>query len=234
MARIVKKPDIRKSEILNSAQRLFYQKGFENTTVNEIISSAGIAKGTFYHYFKAKDDLISEIIDRYITQIAEEINFVLDDSGLPPTQKLNFFFLKAGFFKPGNKFLSSILVRLIYLDLNRLIKDQMISTYSNTMTPLLAQILEEGNSKGNFYAGIPVYTAQFIITAYLNLLEDLAQAVLNKKLESHERLMLTEKSNTYSSAICKILGIEENSVSILDKELIDQYFQIFSSIQQSK
>ena len=60
MVRIAKQPDVRKAEIVNTSQRLFYQRGYENTSVNEIVLNAGIAKGTFYHYFRSKSDVIDE------------------------------------------------------------------------------------------------------------------------------------------------------------------------------
>lgn len=50
-----------RQRILSSAQRLFYEKGFEATSVREIIEDVGCAKGTFYLYFETKMDLLYEI-----------------------------------------------------------------------------------------------------------------------------------------------------------------------------
>jgi AcrR family transcriptional regulator len=44
---------VRRTEILDVAQSLFYRKGYEPTSVQDIITEIGIAKGTFYHYFSA-------------------------------------------------------------------------------------------------------------------------------------------------------------------------------------
>jgi len=54
MTRIVKAPDVRRSELIACAQRLFYSKGYENTSVSDIVNEVGVAKGTFYYYFKSK------------------------------------------------------------------------------------------------------------------------------------------------------------------------------------
>ena len=54
MARTVKEPDVRRNEILDVAQQFFYTKGYEQTSVHDIIDQIGIAKGTFYHYFGSK------------------------------------------------------------------------------------------------------------------------------------------------------------------------------------
>ena len=73
MVRIVKEHEERKNELLDAAQALFYQNGYETTSVAKIIDSVGIAKGTFYHYFKSKTDLLDQIVERQIRTIDREI-----------------------------------------------------------------------------------------------------------------------------------------------------------------
>lgn len=50
-----------KSRIVKSAWTLFYKNGYEETTVNDIIAASKTSKGTFYHYFKGKDALLSSL-----------------------------------------------------------------------------------------------------------------------------------------------------------------------------
>ena len=50
-----------KSKIVSAAWSLFYDNGYENTTVDEIISLSGTSKGSFYHYFESKDALIGSL-----------------------------------------------------------------------------------------------------------------------------------------------------------------------------
>ncbi len=56
-----KSPGKTREKIVSSAMELFARKGFDKTTVDEIVAKAGVAKGTFYLYFKSKDDLIKEL-----------------------------------------------------------------------------------------------------------------------------------------------------------------------------
>ena len=53
--RIVKEHEERKNEILDTAEILFEEKGYDKCSVNDILNRIGIAKGTFYHYFKSKE-----------------------------------------------------------------------------------------------------------------------------------------------------------------------------------
>ena len=47
-----------KEKIIEAAWELFMEKGYDNTTLNEIIERAGTSKGAFYHHFRAKEDLL--------------------------------------------------------------------------------------------------------------------------------------------------------------------------------
>ena len=56
-----------RENIINAAWKLFYEEGFAETTINDIMREADISKGTFYYYFNSKDDLLgtlSEVLDR--------------------------------------------------------------------------------------------------------------------------------------------------------------------------
>ena len=64
--RISKEHDVRRNEILDKAAGLFEERGYNNTTVNDILREVNIAKGTFYYYFKSKEEVLDAIIDRYL------------------------------------------------------------------------------------------------------------------------------------------------------------------------
>ena len=64
-----------REKIINTAWKLFYEKGFGETTINDILREADISKGTFYYYFRSKDDLLgtlSEILDREYERLEGE------------------------------------------------------------------------------------------------------------------------------------------------------------------
>lgn len=78
-----------KERILEVAWKLFFEKGYENTTIDEIIRICGISKGGFYHHFSAKDDLLnhlSYLFDEQYKKLSEE----LDDS-LSAMEKLYYY-----------------------------------------------------------------------------------------------------------------------------------------------
>lgn len=65
-----------RDRIVRTAWNLFYRKGFEKTTVNDILREAGIAKGTFYYYFRSKDrllDTLPVLLDEKYRALAESL-----------------------------------------------------------------------------------------------------------------------------------------------------------------
>lgn len=65
-----------KETIIEAAWDLFHEKGFEQTTINDIITRAGVAKGSFYYYFHSKDtllDTLSSILDKHYKLIEPDI-----------------------------------------------------------------------------------------------------------------------------------------------------------------
>jgi AcrR family transcriptional regulator len=60
--RVIKEPEERRNEILDTAETLFFTKGYGKTTVNDILQAIGIAKGTFYYYFKSKEEVMDAVL----------------------------------------------------------------------------------------------------------------------------------------------------------------------------
>lgn len=64
-----KKAMITRSNLLDSAQKLIGQFGYDMVTVDDIVADCGVAKGTFYHYFKSKSDILSSLSSSYYDKL---------------------------------------------------------------------------------------------------------------------------------------------------------------------
>ena len=63
----MKKGDARRGELLAASEKLFYTKGYENTSVQDILDAVGFSKGGFYHHFDSKLAVLEAICQQYPT-----------------------------------------------------------------------------------------------------------------------------------------------------------------------
>lgn len=133
-----------RGRIINAAWALFYEQGYEDTTVEEIIERSGTSKGSFYHYFEGKDALLSSLaflFDEKYEQLREQL-----DDGMHAFDKLMFL----------NRELFRMIEDRVSLDLlARLISTQLVTRgekhlldHNRTYYRLLRSIIAEGQARG--------------------------------------------------------------------------------------
>jgi AcrR family transcriptional regulator len=78
MARVVKKPEVRREEIVSAAQDLFLRNEYEKTTLQDIMRKVKIAKGTIYHYFTSKEELLEAVVKNMAHQYVSRLRTILE------------------------------------------------------------------------------------------------------------------------------------------------------------
>jgi AcrR family transcriptional regulator len=76
-----KRPHVRRDELLAAAQRVLLQRGQDGASVDEVTATAGAAKGTFYLYFRSKDDLVTALQEQFSTAVAESMRAAAEHDG---------------------------------------------------------------------------------------------------------------------------------------------------------
>ena len=134
----------RKNEIMEISSNLFYSKGISETTISEIAYLANIGKGTFYEYFKNKDDVINEYIKTYFTNAHHQINEKIDNY---KTNREKILFIVKYLFKSkeiDEKF-TYILVEFLRLTFNKKNEElKKFHQFNEQVLNLINQYLEKG------------------------------------------------------------------------------------------
>lgn len=76
-----------RDQVAKAAVELFAEKGYANTSVQEVVERAGVTKGAMYHYYRSKDDLLFDIYERMLTLQREHLDEIVA-RGLPAAETL--------------------------------------------------------------------------------------------------------------------------------------------------
>jgi len=155
MTRIIKKYDERKREFLNTAQELFFTKGYEQTSVEAIIKKMRLSKGTFYYYFKSKEDLLDQLTCKMGEKILEEVKKIADREDLDAVAKLNKAYAVTGNIKLENIELLKVLIEVLYNDRNLFFRYKIFLKFTELITPEFTKIIRQGVNEKLFNTPYP-------------------------------------------------------------------------------
>lgn len=77
-----------KQRILDTGRGIILGKGFSAVGLNEILSTAQVPKGSFYHYFKSKEAFGEALVDNYVADYLTQVDSLLRDDGAPAAERL--------------------------------------------------------------------------------------------------------------------------------------------------
>lgn len=145
------KPEDRRNQVLDVAQYLFFTKGYDDTTMADILAAAGISKGGFYHHFKSKDELLFGVLDRMVDALFGQLDLTSQGTATSAMDQLNAFihlrsdYLKEHDYEGQVEFFSVM---------NDAKNSSLLAAFKRVVggvaSPHLAQIIKQGCDEGVF------------------------------------------------------------------------------------
>jgi len=224
MVRIVKSADVRQAEILDTSQMLFYTKGYDNTSIRDIIDQIGIAKGTFYHHFNSKEELLDALIARLMEQSLTILEPILADEQLTALEKLHSFFNEVSNLKMENEALIRTLLPTWYADSNVIMREKMKHYSLDIFAPLYDQIVQQGIEEGVFTAEHPAEMGSIVFQTMYFMSETLAKLLINPD-NNQPWADVKNKIESYNSALDSLLNAEPGSIQLFEFEPFEHWFK---------
>lgn len=158
MTRIVKKPEERRREIVAASRMLFLEHDYETTTMQDVMTHLQIAKGTAYHYFKSKaellDAVVQDMVEEYVAGVQEAVA-ECEGGAMDKMRTLVF----AGQLKAEKQKTLDALHR----PGNSVLHTKLLAETVTRLALLYRDVIVQGCKEKLFQTGFPLECAEFII-----------------------------------------------------------------------
>ena len=146
----MKKGDARREELLATAERLFCTKGYEKTSVQDILDEIGFSKGGFYHHFDSKLAVLEAICEQRAQETCDRAR---EAAGVQQgaVNRLNALLHDGALLHSGNAGFVFLLIQVAYREDGALMREKIKQCQLEQMQDVLAEILAEGAQTREFF-----------------------------------------------------------------------------------
>jgi len=176
--RITKNPEERKKELIDIAEQLFIKKGYEQTAVSDIVKKAKVAQGTFYYYFKTKEEILDLITDRYININVKGYEKIANEKGPDALEKIINIFQFSASFRNNRRGL----IQYLHVDKNAHLHLKFERKLPVIIAEPLSKIISQGIQEKIFDTAFPQEAAK----AFIGISAMVMQGIYNIKPGSEE------------------------------------------------
>lgn len=162
MVRITKDADTRRAEILDTAYIFFNSKGYDKTSIDDIVQEICVAKGTVYYYFKSKEDIFIALVERRCKILIDRLTEVADDVNLNAIRKIEYMLEKEYIWESESDQFLSHFHSWKNIENNQQSLIYLTSHYS----PILAKVIQQGIDEGLFQTEFPLESSRLIMTGH--------------------------------------------------------------------
>ena len=224
MPRIVKDHEERLDEFIAIATELFFLKGYECTTVQMILDQMGVSKGSFYHYFKSKEELLDQMVQRRTAGISEMADGIVSRLDLTAPQKIREFSISL--MRPGATLANEmiILFRNLFSEHNLRFRHKFNNAMMRTIRPFLEKVIAQGEGEGTFQVTNRRSAAEIIVTLFLYYGEVIFTQFLWGGEETVERV--SRRVEALIVAMERILGLEHGTFGSPSRAAVGEFAHI--------
>ena len=165
--RDVKEPEIRRAEIMDAAMILFMEKGYTNTTTQDIVDKVNISRGLLYYHFKNKEDILYCLVEQYSDRLLKDIYSIVYYEDKTAIEKIRSFIDVTIISSENVSAEGTVLQKTVDLEENQYMLDKLSHKLVEKLTIYFEKIISQGIAEKVFSVKYPLETAEFLMTAYV-------------------------------------------------------------------
>lgn len=170
----MKKGDERKKEILETAEKLFYQKGFEDTSIQNILDEMKLSKGGFYHHFESKLQLLDALCERQLLNNGEKMRAAVRAAEGDAVAQMNALHEWCTVWREDGLEFAGLVFRAAYQGDSIQIRDSLRRVIMAEARPLIREIIHAGVEQKKFYTRYPDEIGELLLQLFANLNDEIA------------------------------------------------------------
>ena len=216
----MKKGIERRDQIIEAAEKLFYEKGYEQTSVQDVLDALSLSKGGFYHYFQSKIELLEAVCRRQSVRDAEEMTAaVARQEGA--VARLNTLLKYCGLLRADRMEFALLVLRVGYLGGSLQLRACLREGLMEAALPMMREIILEGMAENVFFTRFPDDIGELILQLFANITDELAMLIASGAPENQMGDMLT-RLETYRCSVETLLGAPFGTITLCDLRLIPE------------
>ncbi len=217
------KSENRKHEFIITAMNLFYQKGYDNTTIKDIIDELRVSKGAFYYYFESKEDIMISIAKEFANRGAKIIRKIILRTDLSTLEKMNETFMAINIYKINESETRKRLKSVIKGEENLKLQNKVWLHIKDSMIGLFEELIDSGVKEGVFG---DMVNSREMAEFFLNTIQSLNSSIDELEKELHEKqgqddeqkvlAQVDEKVKFYEVMLGRMFQLREGSFHMLE------------------
>jgi AcrR family transcriptional regulator len=215
---------LRRDEFVDVALRLMQTRGWDATSIQDVLEAAGASKGAFYHYFSSKADLLEAVIERITDAATASLHPAIDDPALTALERFELVFGGIARWKGERTELLLAIVKVWNADDNAIVREKFRSSVVHRMAPLLSSIIAQGRTEGRFAGLDPDATARVLISLMQGANETATDLYLERQAGTISIEIVETRLDAYQGAFERILGLPGGSLVLVDRKAVHQWF----------
>ena len=229
----MKKGELKRSIILETAERLFFEKGYEQTSIQDILDVLSLSKGGFYHHFTSKEAILGEICENHVISSLSLLKSELFGTRISLMDRLNLLLRKVSMFERDDTGFAALMLKVCYVDGDVRIRDHMRSVVLSQLRPIMDELVAEGIRSGELFARNPGQITG-IVLGMVDQVNDGACRILAGDPDSPECIIeIAEQLNACRDAVEMLLGAPFASIMLFDPpKLVSDYRAAAAELQR--
>ena len=225
MARISKSPDERRSELIACAQHLFYTKGYESTSVSDIVKEVGVAKGTFYYYFDSKLAILEAMIEELAAQTMVLVGHIVNDGTLDAIEKWVLTAQVINDWKIDHKDELLAIMQAMRKEENMILQFKSQKKLAQTLVPELTKIVVQGVDEALFKVEFAEESAEIAFAIQNAMADTFVDLILFPENYDEPAALAKRKIAAMQTAIERVFGAPPESLPLIDEQSLIPWFE---------